>query len=149
MDLNAVGAVEFGRSLEGLGLNLLVRDVGASVGVMQEVFGMKAFQPTQDFAIMTLGELTLQLHADHTYHAHPLLSLLPESGARGAGAQFHLFEVDPDQAAAAAATFENLVVLQEPTNKPHGLREAFILDADGYCWVPSRRLTDEEVEAVG
>ena len=25
MDLNAVGAVEFGRSLEGLGLNLLVR----------------------------------------------------------------------------------------------------------------------------
>ena len=40
------------------------------------------------------------------------------------------------------------MILQPPTNKPHGLREAYILDPDGYCWVPSRPLTDAEVEAV-
>ena len=26
----------------------------------------------------------------------------------------------------------------EATDKPHGLREAYILDPDGYCWVPGR-----------
>ena len=31
-------------------------------------------------------------------------------------------------------------VLQAPANKPHGLRECVILDADGYAWVPSRGL---------
>ena len=29
-------------------------------------------------------------------------------------------------------------VLQPPTDKPHGLREAYILCPDGYAWVPSR-----------
>ena len=28
-------------------------------------------------------------------------------------------------------------VLQEATDKPHGLREAYLYDPDGYVWVPS------------
>jgi hypothetical protein len=32
-------------------------------------------------------------------------------------------------------------VLQAPADKPHGLREAYILDPDGYCWVPGRPKT--------
>jgi hypothetical protein len=27
-------------------------------------------------------------------------------------------------------------VVAGPTNKPHGLREAYILDPEGYLWVP-------------
>ena len=28
-------------------------------------------------------------------------------------------------------------VLAEAADKPHGLRESYILDPDGYCWVPA------------
>ena len=93
------------------------------------------------------GSEVLQLHADHTYHANPLADLLPEAGPRGAGAELRLFDVDPDSAAARVEGAGGMI-LQPPTNKPHGLREAYILDPDGYCWVPSRPLTDAEVEAV-
>jgi hypothetical protein len=34
--------------------------------------------------------------------AHPLLGLVPETPPRGAGAQFYLFGIDPDAAAARA-----------------------------------------------
>ena len=33
----------------------------------------------------------------------------------------------------------NYEILQPCTNKPHGLRECYILDEDGYCWVPSSK----------
>ena len=115
----------------------------------QAVVGWEAFQPTRDCAILRRpdGSAVLQLHADHTYHANPLDGLLPEAGPRGAGAELRLFDVDPDGAAQRTHAAGGMI-LQPATNKPHGLREAYILDPDGYCWVPSRPLTDAEVEAV-
>ena len=80
------------------------------------------------------SSLIIQLHADLTYHANPLPSLLPEAGARGAGAEFRLFGIDPDVAAARAKT-AGWHILQAPANKPHRLREAFLLDLGEYCWV--------------
>ena len=77
MDYNAIGAAEFGAGLRGMGLNLLVRDVGAQVAFLETFIGVKAFQPTADFAIMTYGGQVFQLHSDGTYHANPLLGLLP------------------------------------------------------------------------
>ena len=139
MDYETVDAPEFGASLRGIGLNILVRDVAAEVTFLTEVFGMKAFQPTSDFAIMTYGEQVFQVHADHTYHSHPLPSLLPEAGARGAGAEFHLYDTDPDEAEEKAKAF-GAHVLATATDKPHGLREVYILDQDGYAWVASRPL---------
>ncbi|MGR3983992.1 MAG: glyoxalase, partial [Gammaproteobacteria bacterium] len=35
-------------------------------------------------------------------------------------------------------------VLQASADKPHGLRECFLLDPDGYCWVPSMRLPQRD-----
>jgi len=35
-------------------------------------------------------------------------------------------------------------ILQPPTNKPHGLRETCILCENGYAWVASRPVTDDE-----
>jgi catechol 2,3-dioxygenase-like lactoylglutathione lyase family enzyme len=140
MDYDTVDAPTFGRSLTGLGLNLLVRDVPTSVAFLTGVFAMTAHQISKDFAILVYGNQVLQLHADGTYHSNPLPSLLPEAGARGAGAELRLYQTDPDAAAARAADFAGATVLQPPTDKPHGLREAYILDADGYAWVPSRPL---------
>ena len=42
--------------------------------------------------------------------------------------------------AAARAEAAGAVVLQAPADKPHGLREAYILCGNGYAWVPSRPL---------
>lgn len=139
MQYDTVDAVTFGRSLRGLGINLLVQDAQHSVAFLTEVFGMTAHQPTRDFAILTYGDAVFQIHADATYHAHPLPSLLPESGPRGGGVELRLYGCDPDAAAARAEAAGGLI-LQGATDKPHGLREAVILDPDGYAWVPGRAL---------
>lgn len=44
MNYDTVSAAEFGASLKGLGLNLLVRDVLGTAAFLQDVFGMKVFQ---------------------------------------------------------------------------------------------------------
>jgi len=140
MNYDAITPEDFGASLRGLGLNLLVRDVARQVSFLEQVFGMKAFQPTADFAIMTYGNQVFQLHSDGTYHSNPLLGLLPESPPRGGGIEIRLYESDPEASCNKAETAGG-TVLQAPTDKPHGLREAYILCENGYAWVPSRPLT--------
>jgi predicted enzyme related to lactoylglutathione lyase len=141
MDFETVTPEVFGASLRGLGLNLLVRDVPREVAFLQAVFGMKPHRVSADFAIMEYGDQLLQLHADGTYASHPSLSLVPEGAPRGGGAQLHLFDSDPDEAAARAEAAGGHV-LQPPTDKPHGLRETTILCENGYAWVASRPLED-------
>ncbi|WP_281992804.1 VOC family protein [Sulfitobacter geojensis] len=137
MDYETIGAEDFGASLRGIGLNLLVRDVATQIAFLETVFDMKPFQPTADFAIMTYGEQVFQIHADGTYHSNPLLGLLPENPPRGGGIEIRLYDTDPE-AACAKAEAAGGSVLQEPMDKPHGLREAYILCENGYAWVPSR-----------
>lgn len=143
MDYDAIGAADFGAGLRGMGLNLLVRDVGAQVAFLETVFGMNAFQPTADFAIMSYGDQVFQLHSDGTYHSNPLLGLLPETPPRGAGIEIRLYETDPEQACAVAEAAGG-TILQGPRDKPHGLREAYILCENGYAWVASRALVQPE-----
>ena len=86
MDYETVSPQDFGASLRSIGVNILVRDVRAQVAFLSEVFEMTAHRVSADFAIMDYHGQVMQLHADHTYGANPLLGLLPEAGARGAGA---------------------------------------------------------------
>jgi len=137
MDYDTIDADGFGRGLHGIGLNLLVRDVGAEVAFLRAVFGMRAHQPTADFAIMAYGDQVFQLHSDGTYHSNPLLGLLPENPPRGGGIEIRLYDTDPDATVAVAEAYGG-TILQEPKDKPHGLREAYILCENGYAWVPSR-----------
>lgn len=141
MDYETVTAADFGHSLRAISVNLLVRDVLTEVQFLEAVFGMQPRQVSKDFAIMLHAGQPFQLHADHTYGAHPLLSLLPESGPRGGGIELRLHEADPDAAATRLAGFPTAMLLQAPTDKPaHGLREAVILCPMGYAWVPSKRI---------
>lgn len=141
MDLETVSPEDFGASLRGVGLNLLVRDVPAQIDFLCDVFGMTAHRANADFAILRYGAQIVQIHADGTYHSHPLLGLLPETPPRGAGVEIRLFDTDPD-AAATRATARGAVVLQAPTDKPHGLRETCILCDNGYAWVASLPKSD-------
>ena len=141
MNYETVPAPEFGHSLRAISVNLLVRDVVAEAAFLAAVFGMQAQRVSADFAIMLHAGQVFQLHADHTYGAHPLLGLLPEAGPRGAGIELRLHEADPDTAASRLADFPDALLLQAPTDKAaHGLREAVILCPMGYAWVPSRRI---------
>ncbi|GFE49624.1 hypothetical protein So717_13770 [Roseobacter cerasinus] len=139
MDYETVSADDFGKSLRGIGLNLLVRDVRATADFLKAVFEMGVHRLSADFAIITYGAQVFQLHSDGTYAANPLLGLLPENPPRGAGIEIRLYDTDPEAAVARAEAL-GAVVLQPPTDKPHGLREAYILCDDGYAWVPSRPL---------
>ena len=137
MDYETIDADGFGRSLRGLGLNLLTRDVPGLCDFLNQVFGMTSHQVTSDFAIVTYGDQVFQLHSDGTYHSNPLLGLVPEQPPRGGGLEIRLYDSDPEEAVAKAEAAGG-TVLQPPTDKPHGLREAYILCPDGYAWVPSR-----------
>jgi catechol 2,3-dioxygenase-like lactoylglutathione lyase family enzyme len=137
MDYETVSAAEFGTALSGLGLNLICRDVRANAAFLEQVFAMTVHRRSADFAIVTYADQVFQLHSDGTYHSNPYLGLLPENPPRGAGIELHLYETDPDTAVTRAAAL-GYTVLQQPADKPHGLREAYILDPDGYAWVPSR-----------
>lgn len=139
MEYGSASPEEFGASLRGLGLNLLVRDVVRQAAFLQRVFGMTAHQVSADFAIMVYRHQVFQLHSDATYHANPLLGLLPETPPRGAGIEIRLYQSDPD-AVCALAEAAGGTILQAPTDKPHGLREAYVLCENGYAWVASRPL---------
>ena len=137
MDYESVSAEDFGASLTGLGVNILVTDVRETARFLAEVFDMGIHRLSADFAIVTYGTQVFQLHSDGTYHSNPLQGLLPENPPRGAGLELRLYDSDPERAVAKAKAAGG-TILQEPTDKPHGLREAYILDRDGYAWVPSR-----------
>jgi predicted enzyme related to lactoylglutathione lyase len=136
MDLETVAAAEFGRSLAGLGVNLLCSDVRAMAAFLQDAFGLSLHRLSDDFALAGHGGTMIQLHRDATFARHPLHALLPEAPPRGTGVQLYLFGVDPDRACARAVGAGG-VVIEPAADKPHGLREATILSPEGYAFSPA------------
>jgi catechol 2,3-dioxygenase-like lactoylglutathione lyase family enzyme len=136
-----IDAADFGKSLTGLGVNLLVSDVENTVRFSEEVLAARVVYWNQDFAVLRNDEAQWMLHADHTYDNHPLLGFVMGQEGRGQGVELQLFNQDPD-AAEARAHDNDYIVLAGSADKPHGLRECCILDPDGYCWVLSRPLAD-------
>jgi len=130
-------ADQFGRGLtQGIGINLLVTDMVPALNFQAKVLEAKVLYWDQDFAILTAFGSTWMLHDDRTYHSHPLAGIAKGADGRGAGAELRLYGRDPDTAVEAANAI-GAIVLAEAADKPHGLREAYILDPDGYLWVPS------------
>ncbi|MDJ0957478.1 MAG: hypothetical protein QNI91_11490 [Arenicellales bacterium] len=132
-------ADEYGKSLKGLTLNLLVEDIDKALLFQRTVLGADVVYSDPDFAVLRGYGAEWMLHADHTYDRHPFRIAAYAAGQRGAGVELRLHGCDPDKAEAAAVE-HGFEVMASAANKPHGLREAFIVDADGYVWVPDRPL---------
>ncbi len=134
-----MAADAYGRSLTGMGVNLLVREVARSVAFLTEVLELELVYADADFAVLRHaspgGSQDVILHADHTYADHPLLALTGDGALRGAGVELRLYGIDPD-AAEARARARGDAVFAKTQDKPHGLRECYLADPDGYIWVP-------------
>ncbi len=140
-----MAADAYGRSLRGMGVNLLVREVARSVAFLTEVLALDLVYADADFAVLRYGNREgggqkgggqdVILHADHTYAEHPLLALTGDGALRGAGVELRLYGIDPDAAEARARTRGD-AVFAATQDKPHGLRECYLADPDGYIWVP-------------
>ncbi len=129
-------AGEYSKELGGLTVNLLVRDMPRATAFAREVLQATIVYEDPDFAAVEGAGTKWCLHADHAYSDHPLSGSLAETLIRGIGAELRIIGLNPDaaEARARAAGYE---VLAGSLDKPHGMREAYILDPDGYLWVPS------------
>jgi predicted enzyme related to lactoylglutathione lyase len=131
----------FGRALgPGLGLNLLVGDVETAARFQAAVLGATVDYWDRDFAVLRAQGAVWMLHSDRSYRDHPLSGIARAAEGRGAGAELRLYGRDPDVAEAVARGLPDAlggVVLAGSADKPHGVREVYILDPEGYCWVPT------------
>lgn len=142
-EMKTASGADYGKSLTGIGINLLVRDVEQTAAFLRDVLEAQIIRADTDFAIIGYHGAHFMLHQDGTYGENELLSILPEAGARGAGIELRFYHTDPDLAEKRAldlADSYHCSVLRPCSDRPHGLRECFILSADGYCFVPSKHL---------
>ncbi len=128
-------ASEYGRSLKALTVNLLVRNIEQALDFHRQVLRASVVYSDPDFAVLRACGAEWMLHADHTYQGHELESVFKDAKPRGAGIELRLHGCDPDQAEQAARRL-GYRVLVSAREKAHGLREAYLIDSDGYVWVP-------------
>lgn len=130
----------YGKTLAGLSLNLIVRDVAASVPFYRDVLGMTVHYADADMAALQLGPTQIVLHADHTYDKQPWAARLSAAGKRGLGAEIRILGIDPD-AAERRATERGATVLLGARDWPHGWRDVLLEDPDGYTFAVGTALT--------
>jgi uncharacterized glyoxalase superfamily protein PhnB len=134
-------ADDYGRGMRPFSVNLLVRNMQASLAFYERVLGAVVRYADDDFAVLKLLDFEFMLHVDHTYDHHPLYERLKNPGVRGTGAELRVFGIDPDslekRAREAGAT-----IIQTARDFPHGWRDVMLADPDGYIWavgVPTRK----------
>ena len=125
----------YGQSLQGLTINLISENLERALIFQQVVLGADIVYHDTDFAVVRGYGAEWMIHADHTYDNHPLHATLAQMAHRGGAVELRLHGCDPDMAQAHAIA-QDFTVLQSASDKPHGLREAYLLDSDGYLWVP-------------
>lgn len=128
-----IRADEYGLALPKFTVNLLVKDVEASLPFYRDVLGAAVRYADGDFAALALQGTDFMLHADHTYDHHPTFARLQSGGLRGTGAEIRVMGIDPD-AAEERARKVGAKIVQEARDFPHGWRDVMLEDPDGYVW---------------
>ena len=131
-----MAAPDYGKSLAAFTVNLLSQDLERALVFQRDVLNAEVRHADEDLLIVQGYGSSWMVHADHTYDAHALLADTRAHARRGAGIELRLHHCDPD-AVAERARANGFRVLDGPRDQPdHGLREAHVIDADGYVWVP-------------
>ena len=125
---------EYGRTLAGLSLNLIVRDVERSIPFYTEVLGFRVLHQTADYAALERDGATIQLHTDRTYARQPWGQRLAGVEKRGFGVEIRILGIDPDEAERRARAGGNTVLAPAKDWPPHGWRDCLIEDPDGYTF---------------
>ena len=128
-----MSAADYGRTLAGLSVNLIVRDVARSLPFYTGVLEMRLLYSDEDFAALEREGVRLQLHADQTYARMPWATRLRESSPRGLGAEIRILGIDPD-AAEQRARANGFTVAVPVRDWPHGWRDCLLEDPDGYTF---------------
>ena len=137
-----MAAPDYGQSLSGFTVNLLTADLERALMFQRDVLQAEVLHQDEDLLILRGYGSNWMVHADHTYDKHPLLTDTQQENRRGAGVELRLHGCDPD-AVAARARAQGFKILDGPRDQPdHGLREAHIIDDDGYVWVPDVPVAD-------
>jgi uncharacterized glyoxalase superfamily protein PhnB len=134
-----MSGADYGRTLRGLGFNLIVRNLDRAIEFATEVLGATVFFRTDVFAAMKLHGADFMFHVPDSYRGNELHATLASDAPRGVGIELRCYHVDPD-AAETKARSKGYSVLAGAIDKPHGLRECMILDHEGFVWIPSRHL---------
>ena len=128
-----IPAAAYGALLPEFTVNLLVRDMEASLAFYRDVLSATCHYADPDFAAMRVGNLEFMLHADHAYDQHPWSARLTAGEPRGLGAELRLLGIDPDDVA-RRATAAGAPIVRQVTERGHGWREVMVADPDGYVW---------------
>ena len=132
-------ASDYSRELSGLTVNLLVNNISKATQFSADVIEAKIIYEDIDFAAIEGFGSKWCFHADHTYDKHPLPSFINKKQKRGNGIELRLLGCNPDQAEMRAKKY-GFKVISKSQDKPHGLRECYIIDSAGYCWVPCEKI---------
>ena len=127
---------EYGRSLTGFMLNILVKDMDKAVEFHKKVLNVNVVYSDPDITIVSWQGQQWLIHADHTYDKHAMYGHVQGVQIRGVGAEFRLHGRNPDEAEAEAKKLGYTIMVSTKDQPDHGLREAHIMDPDGYVWVP-------------
>lgn len=136
-----MSAADYGRTLTGLSVNLIVRDVARSLPFYTRVLGLRELHSDEDSAALESGGVRIQLHADHTYERMPWAARLSADEKRGLGAEIRILGIEPD-AAERRAREEGFTVLVPVRDWPHGWRDCVLEDRDGYTFAVGVPLED-------
>lgn len=128
-----MSAADYGRTLTGLSVNLIVRDIARSLPFYTGVLEMRLLYSDEDFAALEREGVRLQLHADHTYAQMPWATRLSDASKRGLGAEIRILGIEPD-AAERRARDAGFAVLVPVRDWPHGWRDCVLEDPDGYTF---------------
>lgn len=128
-----LSAAEYGRTLAGLSVNLIVREIARSLPFYTEVLAFRLLYSDADFAALEREGARLTLHADHAYAGVPWTARLAKAEKRGSGAELRILGLDPE-AVAKAARERGYAVLYGPLAKAHGWHEVHVEDPDGYVF---------------
>jgi catechol 2,3-dioxygenase-like lactoylglutathione lyase family enzyme len=129
-----MSADEYGRTLGGMTLNLIVRDVAKSVPFYTGVLGFRALHQTADYVALEREGATIQLHGDRTYMRQPWGPHLADAKKRGFGVEIRILGIDPDEAERRARADGHAVLAPAKDWPPHGWRDCLIEDPDGYTF---------------